>query len=446
MMTSSPKLRSQNRRAEQARAAFLGSLALLGALCISLLSFAAPSAAQSTTTACGDAPDGMNVIEADTRIIRGTRGDDFICAGASNNVIKGLAGDDIIYGGGGNDRLQGGRGSDVLNGGDGNDKLAGAAGADTLIGGAGDDILKGGRGGDSLQGNDGDDRLFGGKGNDRLEGGDGDDVVKPGAGNDTVIEEQPEPEPVTELTCDEKAALFVTRGSANADLADPEVSAVCDGDSLIVSSNGIPDYTYIETSPGQPAAGDLEFTLPASPTIAATPTAVPALGSTAVALNGVPIYGPTEGQGGDVLSLTGALSACGSHNGPTGFHMHLIGVTDETDCLFTPAEVAAAPQLVGYAFDGFPIYTGNDQYTSSWELTDETLFATDTWSAHSYVEGSGDLDQCNGRTDANGQYAYYTTDTFPYIVGCLAGEVELTAPGGGGGGPGGGPGGGGPPA
>ncbi len=234
--------------------------------------------------------------------------------------------------------------------------------------------------------------------------------------------------------CAAIAASFVTRGSANADLADPEVSASCDGDNVVVTSNAIPDYTYVETSPGQPAAQDLTYTIPATPTVADTVTAVPALGTAAVSLGGIPIFGPTEGTGGDVESLPGILSECGSHNGPTGFHIHLILTSADTDCLFTPEEVAAEPQLVGYAFDGFPIYTGIDQYTSSWELTDESLFATDTWAAHTYVEGSGDLDECNGRTDEDGNYAYYTTATFPYILGCYTGVVDLDAAGGGGGG------------
>lgn len=235
-------------------------------------------------------------------------------------------------------------------------------------------------------------------------------------------------------TCEEVAAQFTTDGSANADLADPEVSASCDGDNVVVTSNGIPDYTYIETSPGSPDAVDYTFTIPATPTMADAVTDVPDLGTAAVALNGVPIYGPTEGTGGDVNSLVGALSECGSHNGPTGFHIHQILTSANTDCLFTPEEVAAAPQLVGYALDGYPIYTGIDQYTSSWELTDESLFASDTWAAHSYVEGLGDLDQCNGLTDADGNYAYYTTETFPYVIGCYAGVVDVAAAGGGGGG------------
>lgn len=226
-------------------------------------------------------------------------------------------------------------------------------------------------------------------------------------------------------SCEEIAAAFVTKGSANASLAVPEVAAVCSGDTVTVTANGIPDFTYIATSPGDPGAQNLEFSFPATPTVASDTTAIPYLGSMAVAVNGVPIYGPTEGTGGDVLSLPGALSECGSHNGPTGFHMHLMGTSASTDCMFTPEQVAAAPQLVGYAFDGFPIYSGNDQFTSSWELTNASLFATDTWSAHSYVAGSGDLDECNGLTDADGNYAYYTTDTFPYVMGCFRGEATL---------------------
>lgn len=241
-------------------------------------------------------------------------------------------------------------------------------------------------------------------------------------------------------TCEDTAALFVSAGSVNPQLADPFVAATCEGDELVISSNGIPDYTYIQTSPGDPAAQDYTFTIPAEPEVADETADIALLGPVAIALNGVPIYGPTEGTGGDVLSLTGALSECGSHNGPTGFHIHLFGTSTTTDCMFTVEEVAAEPQLLGYAFDGYPIYTGNDQYTSSWQLTDESLFAADTWAAHSYVEGSGGLDECNGLVDENGDYAYYTTDTFPYVLGCYTGVVDpaLTeGPGGRGGPPGG---------
>ena len=39
------------------------------------------------------------------------------------------------------------------------------------------------------------------------------------------------------------------------------------------------------------------------------------------------------------------------------------------------------------------------------------------------MEGSGDLDECNGLVGEDGSYAYYTTDTFPYTLGCYRGDA-----------------------
>jgi len=249
-------------------------------------------------------------------------------------------------------------------------------------------------------------------------------------GNDTTSGETDTGNTLTSsatLSCNEIAAVFVTKGSANADLPDPEVSASCTGDDVVITSNQIPDFPYIETSPGSPREYDLEYTIPAVPTVAEAVTDVPALGALGVAINGIPIFGATEGTGGDVLSLGAGFTECGGHNGPTGYHYHTFDVTGSDACLFSEAEVSTEPQLFGYAFDGYPIYSGNFQYTSSWSLTDPSLFATDTFSAHTFTEGSGDLDQCNGLTDADGNYAYYTTNEFPYTLGCYRGVVEIEA-------------------
>ncbi|MFK7854495.1 MAG: YHYH protein [Granulosicoccus sp.] len=230
------------------------------------------------------------------------------------------------------------------------------------------------------------------------------------------------------FSCDEIATQFVTKGSANDDLPDPEVSAACSGEEIVVRSNSIPDFPYIETSPGVPGEFDSEYVIPATPIVAQTPTAVPVIGPIGIAINGIPIYAATEGPGGDVNSRPGGFTECGGHNGPTGYHYHLFDVNGSDVCLFSEEEASVEPQLFGYAFDGYPIYSGNFQYTSSWFLSDASLFATDTFSAHSYAEGSGDLDQCNGRTDVNGNYAYYTTDSFPYTLACYRGVVEIEAP------------------
>ncbi|CAN5526569.1 hypothetical protein BH10ACT2_BH10ACT2_06700 [soil metagenome] len=241
--------------------------------------------------------------------------------------------------------------------------------------------------------------------------------------------------------CAPVIATFRAVESANSGLADPSLVTACDGTVVSVQTNSMPDYLYIEASPGEPEASDLTFRIPLTPEVAAAPSDVALLGPIAVAINGVAIYGPTEATGGDVLSLVGALSECGSHNGPTGFHMHLFLWAAGVDCMYDASEVEAGGSLqVGWSLDGYRIMSGlvcaddacssTHQLTRSWQLTNDSLFASDTWTAHSYVDGSGDLDQCNGRVDADGEYRYYTTPTFPYFLGCYRGTVAADAGGG----------------
>ena len=55
---------------------------------------------------------------------------------------------------------------------------------------------------------------------------------------------------------------------------------------------------------------------------------------------------------------------------------------------------------------------------------------------YEYVAGSGDLDECNGRTGVTpefpkGIYHYVVTDTWPYVHRCVKGTVTAGATGGG---------------
>jgi len=132
--------------------------------------------------------------------------------------------------------------------------------------------------------------------------------------------------------------------------------------------------------------------------------------------------------------------------------------------------------LVGWAADGFPVYAryaysdacdANSEITSpqpSWRLKDEpdsgrpeTLtelsggpgggqtnlnipipmgaFTQD----FEYVDGHGDLDECNGRIGVtpefpDGIYYYMVTDEFPFFSRCLKGEFSSNGGGNGGGG------------
>jgi hypothetical protein len=122
--------------------------------------------------------------------------------------------------------------------------------------------------------------------------------------------------------------------------------------------------------------------------------------------------------------------------------------------LMTAIGGGKAPTLVGFALDGFPVYarygyssamdatSAVKTMTGSYELKstpDSGRPSTSTYPMgaftqdYAYAAGSGDLDECNGRTGVTpefpcGIYHYYITDTYPFIQRCVKG----TAPAGGG--------------
>ena len=106
--------------------------------------------------------------------------------------------------------------------------------------------------------------------------------------------------------------------------------------------------------------------------------------------------------------------------------------------------------LVGWAKDGYPVYA-RYCYTNAMDATSAVKvctgsFARDTTadagrpsttlvplgafvSDWNYVAGSGDLDDCNGRTGVtpefpNGIYYYMATDSYPYFSRCVKGAVN----------------------
>jgi hypothetical protein len=68
--------------------------------------------------------------------LRGTRGDDVICAGEGADRVEARGGDDAVFGDGGDDRIDGDSGDDTLYGGDGIDRLDGGSGSDVISEGA----------------------------------------------------------------------------------------------------------------------------------------------------------------------------------------------------------------------------------------------------------------------------------------------------------------------
>jgi hypothetical protein len=106
--------------------------------------------------------------------------------------------------------------------------------------------------------------------------------------------------------------------------------------------------------------------------------------------------------------------------------------------------------LVGWAGDGYPVYA-RYCYTTPSDATSavkvcQGSYAMDTvadagrpsvglvplgafQSDWNYTAGSGDLDECNGRTGVtpefpNGIYYYMATDSYPYFSRCLKGRIN----------------------
>ena len=96
---------------------------------------------------------------------------------------------------------------------------------------------------------------------------------------------------------------------------------------------------------------------------------------------------------------TGQLDICGGHAGRgDDYHYHVAPT-----CMIEAMENAGDAAIIGWAFDGFPIYGDANP--------DGTPIA------------EGVLDVCNGQTDETFGYRYHTSPDAPYIVQCLMGEV-----------------------
>jgi hypothetical protein len=259
-----------------------------------------------------------------------------------------------------------------------------------------------------------------------------------------------------------------------------------------IESNGVPDHRTgrfpNRNNPNRISTQRHSFRMPLTPQ-PAEKTTVLGMYPFGVATNGVPFdpgvaefWQRNPRSGWQYEAMGGAvnlgLDDSNAHVQPTGaYHYH--GVPTG---LMKKLIRADSMILVGYAADGFPIYallghedsqdTGSSLRTmkSSYRLkrgrrdggpggTYDGSFVQD----YEYVEGAGDLDECNGRFGVTaeypeGTYHYYLTDAFPFIPREFRGTPDASfirrgpgsgrpgfGPGGRGPGPNPGPGGGPPP-
>ena len=259
---------------------------------------------------------------------------------------------------------------------------------------------------------------------------------------------------------------------------------------ITIASNGLPDHDFESTlacsqANDCAAAQNYEWVIPRSPvndTVGGhdstnCPEAngdyecAAALGEVAIAINGVPFYGPEDGPGGDaVASHHGVynedrqpieLGVCHAHSGMGGtYHYHA-----DANCLHwhaheeqsildynisTPSAVSANTDngshsaVIGVSMDGYPVYGlwGFDENMSVVEMRSSyRLKAGETGyngiDDYEYVAGLGDLDVCNGHFGPtpefpDGIYHYHSTMLngegemgFPYFLLCYHGETFL---------------------
>ncbi|WP_298940772.1 YHYH protein [uncultured Psychromonas sp.] len=245
----------------------------------------------------------------------------------------------------------------------------------------------------------------------------------------------------------------------------------CSSNSRDLVANGIPDHDVGEF-PNEDNPNSIyeqsvseSFTLEPVETTGSTTLGGPR-GNIGVVLNGIKIDAGTAGScddSGDSCSLVDnsgnwSIEALGqdafdfgtdannAHVQPDGtYHYH--GMPEGFITL--QGGNGSTMTLIGWAADGFPVYarygySDTDDATSEIKLItgsyqlisdiSDSRPSSDIYSLGSflqdweYVEGSGDLDECNGRVGVTpefpaGIYHYYATDSYPYFQRCVKGQL-----------------------
>ncbi|RQM26474.1 hypothetical protein B5M09_002920 [Aphanomyces astaci] len=185
------------------------------------------------------------------------------------------------------------------------------------------------------------------------------------------------------------------------------VSVTTTATTVIVSSTGLPDGPLglfpnaLNSNSVLPQ--NYQFRIPRSPVKAGTRTPLPSGAAIGVLLNGIPLYNTIDTDGNSLLDPRIVrhlvLDKCNGYVDATGAYRYYA----PPDCLLDALnERPGDPSpLIGFAFDGFPIYGRFDESGNV----------------------PTDLDRCNGRTNQAGMYQYHVTDSPPYTLGCFTGVV-----------------------
>jgi|TARA_B110000902_G_scaffold205329_1_gene233725 hypothetical protein len=238
-------------------------------------------------------------------------------------------------------------------------------------------------------------------------------------------------------------SIFVTV-SLSSHAGENQVNITVQNGERCFSSNGIPDHpTGTFPNRGNPhkiSEQKIDLCVNASPHKKNKITTI--RGTVGIAINGVQFRPNTAGfwdsssprghsRQGDrnwSLDIHGARGKLGldfnnAHVGRGGLY-HYHGIADSLTA-------TSGSSLVGYARDGFEIHYLNEQKKSGWILKQGTRPSNGPPGPYDgtynedyiYTGGLNKLDQCNGGT-ISGHYAYFITNTYPFVPRCLQGIVS----------------------
>ena len=246
-------------------------------------------------------------------------------------------------------------------------------------------------------------------------------------------------------------------------------SWTCSGALRSLTGNGIPDHAVTDGNFATPiSVQNISTSMPLLPVNSGSQTS--GAGNVGYVLNGVKLDPGTAGTclgtatstapGGGCVQIAGQdpwrIEALGgaftfgtdssnAHVQPTGLY-HYHGMPEGYIARLNKGK---AMTLVAFAKDGFPIYarygyskaddSGSAIKTMVGSFAKKaspdagrpalSIFPMGTFTQdYEYIAGSGDLDECNGRTGVtpefpSGTYHYYITDSYPYIQRCVKGPL-----------------------
>ena len=184
------------------------------------------------------------------------------------------------------------------------------------------------------------------------------------------------------------------------------VTITFEDDFMIFESDGIPNHEVGDfpnrSNPNRIEEQAYRFYIPLYPELAEEPSETP-MGPIGIAITGALFFNQYNALHQDAVEVE-VFDDCNGHPDQRGlyhYHQNPICISETLD------EPDQHSFLIGYAFDGFPIYGPLGEKG----------------------EPPDDLNKCNGHVGATPEnedeiYHYHVTAEPPYVLGCYAGIVE----------------------